>query len=207
MEILVDGEPWTEPVSGDTAFDIFLVLRDRLQSEGRAILVLAVNGERVPAEKVKEELGALPTASLHRVEVGTERLLTLVERSLREMHEVLPELAVACHKLAEVFHSQNPQEGFEPFEEFSMIWQHIKEREQMITHILDLSPHAVAVKDKTMAEHTEALKAVLTQALDAMGKNDCIVLGDLLAYELAPLAEQEVEIVEQLLQHATSRLG
>ena len=61
---------------------------------------------------------------------------------------------------------------------------------------------ALDVDGSSVKEMHDKLNACLEEAADALTAGDCVLLGDLLEYELAPQAEAEVKIVSLLRDRA-----
>ena len=77
-------------------------------------------------------------------------------------------------------------------------WSQIKSREALVTNALELDTTAITLNGKSMVTIHEELNQFLEEAAQALKDSYTILLGDLLEYELAPRAEQELEIVALL---------
>ncbi len=122
--------------------------------------------------------------------------------ALDGLTDTLPELASACRKLAAVFQSEIPEEGYEPFQELAEIWEFVKARQRLAAEALDLDLEALEVKGQPLAVHLRELNSFLEESAQALRDGDTVLLGDLLEYELAPRAELEGEIVSALRRQA-----
>jgi hypothetical protein len=130
-----------------------------------------------------------------------------VNKCLDELVAILPDLPHACRSLAEVFHSGTPEDGYEPFQELANIWSLIKTREILVVDALHLDLNALEVGGQVVAGLHSELNGFLEEAAQALQDGDCVLLGDLLEYELAPRAELEAEIVAHLQEHAPAKTG
>ena len=199
MDVILDGAS-NYDLKGDPA-DVFSVVgaaSEFLRGQGRSILSVRVDGTDVQPDALEERLKDLPAASVGRLEIGSEATSALVVDCLKGLGELLPELPDICRNLAQVFQGEDPSSGFDPFVGLAGIWAGIKSRESLVANALDVDMAALAVGGKSLqAIHTE-LNQFLEEAEQALKDGDMILLGDLLEYELAPRAEQEVEIVALL---------
>ena len=127
--------------------------------------------------------------------------------ALGDLEGVLPELPEACRKLAETFHSESPESGFEPFQQFAHIWKTIKERELHIVGALGIDVDELEIDGQPIGPMHDELNKFLDEAAEALKNNDCVLLGDLLEYEMAPKAEKEIEIVAMLRSRAQKICG
>lgn len=203
MEVIVDGERLALP--GEAAPDMFALLalvETRLRSRGRGLVSVAVDGVEIPAEASRSELDRRNVQDVQVVEFRSECLATLAEQVLDQVESVLPELPQACNALAEVFQGAHPEEGYEPFQQLAEIWHQVKDRELMVTRALDLQLEGLDVDGKSVARYHEELNQYLEECVQALEKGDCVALGDLLTYELAPRAETEARIAALLRQQA-----
>lgn len=206
MDVIIDGSrthTFAEPPS-----DMIAALGEisiALHSEGRAIVALGIDGRRITADHLTEALAGKSLDEVGRIEVTTECVSTLIQQSLTELEESLPNLPRACHELARVFQGADPLEGYEHFQRLAELWGLVKERENMVAHALGLNLDAMSIGDTTVSSLHEHLNRTLDDAARAMECNDLVLLGDLLEYELAPRAESEAEIVSLLKIKAQER--
>jgi hypothetical protein len=204
MDVSVDGER-NVLLAGETdVLGLVSQVMGTLHLQGRSVMDLRVDGEEVSPEMLTHRLKGLHPGDVGVLEISTEVTAKLVADSLGELQSILPDLPNACRSLAEVFHSGAPQEGFEPFQQLANIWTHIKQREALIGRALGVQLDALALGDATVGQCHLELNAFLEEAAQAIQDGDCILLGDLLEYELAPRAEQEIEIVALLRAQASS---
>jgi hypothetical protein len=206
MDVIVDGAS-NFKLQGTPAdvFGAVAVVSEYLRGEGRSILSVKVDGEEFTPEVMAERLQGTPLSSVQRLEIGSESTLALVEDSLQGLLEFLPELPHICRNLAEVFQSEKPEEGFDPFVELAEIWGQVKSRQAMVANALELDAGALEVDGKSVHAIHDELNQFLQEAEQALKDGDIILLADLLEYELAPRAEVEVAIVSLLQAHIPAR--
>lgn len=199
MEVIVDSDRNVvlegHPVD---AIGTVVAASKYLKDRGRAILSVKADGNEVAAEDLAK-LGNVET-----LEITSENVAELVQHSFEELESVLPELPRVCHSLAAVFQSDTPTEGYEPFEKLADIWSTVKAQELLIAGILGCSLEEMRVDGMPVLRMHEELNRYLEEAAEAIRTGDCVLLGDLLEYELAPRAEQESQIVATLRRHVPS---
>lgn len=198
MDVIVDQARHL-PVEGTPSdlMSLLAAVTDVLHKEGRAILSLKVEGQEIRPD----ELTAVGDRSLEGVgtiEITSEAVSVLADRALQELEEVLPELPKACHALAAIFQGRTPTDGYEPFQRLAQIWGAVKERELEAAQALNFPIEEIRVDGRPIARMHEDLNRYLEEAAEALQSGDCVLLGDLLEYELAPRARQEAEIVAAL---------
>ena len=208
MEVILDGQS-NYAVQGEPE-DVFAVvasISDHLHEQGRVILSVKVDGQSImPADMVQKLEGAA-TDEVRVIEVESAAIADLVNTCLKELAEVLPELPKACQAMSEVFQGEAPEAGFEPFQQLADIWHNVKSRELQVINALGLDEDVLAVDGAPLAQTQEELNGYLAEAAEALEAGDFVSLGDLLAYELAPRAEKEEQIVAMLQQHAREYAG
>lgn len=173
-------------------------ISEHLREQGRSILKIIVDGQDIPPEDLSVIIGDKSVGDVQAVEIQSEDNAKLAVESIREISEVLPELPAACQSLAEVFQTEPPEEGFEKFEEFAQIWTIIKLREEQIASSLRFDMDALRIEEKTLTECAGEVTDKLARAYELVEAADTAALSDLLAYELAPLAEREAEVIALL---------
>ena len=202
MDVYVDGvqESWANEVAG-TVLEVVAALSSRLQENHRALLSVQIDGENVTPEDLRSRAGDRPSDGIKRLDIVSEPLGRLVEQSLRDLDEHLPMLPQVCHKLAAVFQSETPEDGYTPFQQLAEIWHAVKVREMQLANALDVPLGELIVDGRTILQATEELNDYLREAEAAIRAGDSVAIGDLLAYELAPRAEMESKIVAILREH------
>jgi len=201
MNVIVDGEA-NFRLDGEPK-DVLAVVgavTSFLQEKGRAILSLKVDGEAIPPAELVERLEDTPLEDAGTLEVESAEVGALVRECLGDVQASIPELPKACHELAQIFQGESPEDGFEPFQRLAELWGVVKSREQMAASALALSLDKLKIDHKPFDELHEELNQYLTEAAAALEANDCVLLGDLLEYELAPRAEMEAQILALLLE-------
>lgn len=206
MDVIIDGQRNFE-CAGDqeNVLEVVRAVSDFLQEQGRDIVSVVWDGRSVSPDRIVSEFENLPPTSVRRLEIGSEDTSLMVRTCLNELVSTLPELPAACRNLAEIFHGESPEDGFEPFEKLADIWSHIKTREMLVSNALRLDLAQHCVNGLPVSTLHEQLNAFLEEAAQALRNGDCVLLGDLLEYELAPRAEQEAAIVALLQEHAPAK--
>jgi len=77
----------------------------------------------------------------------------------------------------------------------------------LIANALRLDLDSMSLDGSSLKALHDDLNAQLKEAAEALENGDCILLGDLLEYELAPRAEREERIVGLLRERAASAAG
>jgi hypothetical protein len=206
MDVIVDGSrDFRLQGEPDDVLAAVAAVSEFLQRSGRAILAVKADGESIAPDKLLDALRGKPLSDVSALEVESADVAGLVEGSLKELSDTLPELSKACHELAAIFHGSTPEEGFEPFQKLADIWANVKSRELMVANALNLNLEEVQVNGESIMALHEGLNLYLTEAAVALESGDLILLGDLLEYELAPRAEVEPAIVALLQERSQSQ--
>ncbi len=201
MEVLIDGvKGFDFTTSPDTLQSALNEIMNYLHTQQLAMVKLKVNEQEVYPGRSLESIQEMSVSNIRTLEISTYPVQHLIEESIADLELYSPELSELCRGIAQVFQSENPDEGFDPFQKLSAIWSEIKKREAIIVNVL--SPHLIQENPtiQMIKEHHDELNRVLEEAYKSLENKDCIGLGDLLEYELAPHAEKEPEIVNQLKQ-------
>jgi len=203
MKITIDGS--AEPALQKPLEDVFAVVIEvgvRLRARGRSIMSVTVDGKAVPAEALAAQLKDRSLDSVSELVIQSEATRSLVDKSLRELHEALPDLPNACREMAAIFHGEDPDSGYDEFVRLAELWSVIKNRELLIADALDMDLSQLELNGKSLESIHAELNDFLNEAIEAIETKDTVALGDLLEYELAPRAELELEIVTLLQAYA-----
>lgn len=208
MDVTIDGERnFAFQGTPQDLMDVLVAVNDFLRVRGRAMLSMEINGKNVNPGPELEALKSRPVHTMERLEVRSEELAVLVDETLRQIQETAPELSGLCHELAQVFHSEHPEDGYEPFHQLADIWSVIKSREVLVVNMLGLSLEDLRVGDLSFTQMHQELNGFLEEAAQALKNSDSVLLGDLLEYELAPRAEKEPEFLALLQQRIPAKQG
>jgi hypothetical protein len=208
MKLLLDGVEQTfDGDSPEQLIEVIAAVSNHLDSQQRAIINIVADGESVLPSEIRDLLSDKTVADLNELSITSELLSVLVGASLNDLREVLPELPKACHTLAEVFQGDVPEEGFDLFRQLAEIWENIKVREQQLANALGIDLNTLQTPLGGFLQMHEDLNSYLREAAEATKEMDTVLLGDLLEYELAPRAEAETAIVDQLQAQARKVFG
>ena len=180
---------------------------DYVRTRGRAVMSIRVDGAHVTPDALAETLRGKKAAEVGALDIATEDIKSLVDNALSELEQVLPDLPLVCRRLAEVFQSEDPDSGYDPFHQLAAIWKTIKERQIQVASALDVDLNSAIVDGKPIAEHHAELNLLLAEAAEGIQKGDCVTLGDLLEHELPPRAAMEARIVTMLRSRAQGGRG
>ncbi|HIJ64433.1 MAG TPA: hypothetical protein HPP77_00675 [Candidatus Hydrogenedentes bacterium] len=208
MDVVVDGERnFTLTRNPESVLAAVAAVDEYLRERGRAILSVKVDGKSVPYTDLVDTLGDKPVDQVEQLVVDSAEMAALVRTTLEELHNAAPELPQACRHLAEVFQGESPDAGFEPFQQLAAIWAHVKSREICVANALNVPLDELQLDGVSLAQVHRELNDYLNEAAAAIEKRDCVLLADLLEYELAPRAEQETRIAAALEQRAQEATG
>jgi folate-dependent tRNA-U54 methylase TrmFO/GidA len=174
---------------------VLVEISEHLRELDRSILKIVVDGVDIPPEDLTAIIGDKTTDDVRTVEIQSEDNVKLAMDSIQEIAEVLPELPAACQSLAEVFQTETSEEGVEKFDELAQIWTIIKLRQEQIASSLRFDMESLRINEKTLTECATEVTDLLARAYEVVEAADIAALSDILAYELAPLAEREAEII------------
>lgn len=208
MDVIIDGEKNFELTGKPT--DMMAVLgavEAFLREKGRAMLSVRIDGQVFKPEDLAARAAQLPLETVSALVVESDSIAKLIADCLSELETILKELPKACRSLAEIFHSEHPQDGFEPFHELADLWLQVKNRQRLAANAMNLDMGKMEINGLSLLAMHEELNNFLQEAAEALEQEDCILLGDLLEYELAPRAEQESDIVALLQERAPAYSG
>lgn len=198
MKVLLDGEIREDFAGADDLFAVVAAVNDWLRERKCGIVELRYNDSVISPDEVTEKMRDKSGEPNDILDFKSAPVEKLVESALSGLDAYLPELAKACRSLAEVFQSDAPENGYDMFRDLAEAWMEIKNRELQTANLLELDLDTLLVEGVSMSVLHEELNGFLEECAQALNDGDCVLLGDLLEYELAPRAELETEIVAML---------
>ena len=207
MDLVLDGQrDFSFQTDPTTLAAAIIEINDYLQAQGRALQAIVVNGEPVPPEELGQKVGQRSLDGVESLEIQSADMSDLVLETIEELREVLPELPVVCQTLAQVLRGDTPQDGFGQFNQLFDIWNIVSHRQDLIARTLGADFEQLTVNGRSAAVRSNQLADAQSAARAAMESSDLAALADLLAYDLASLAEEETELVD-VLHGMTGRGG
>lgn len=199
MNVIIDDESQFLLKSNPaTLADVLLEVTDFIHSSNRAIQIILLNGKNITPEELTLSFGQTSVADVESLEVRTAQVSELVTSSLDEVAEVIPELPVACHELAQILAGEDPASCFAQFNQFLDIWEILKERQGQVINLLEADVSAMQVGSQSVEAHNTKLAGLIKNARSFMEASDFVSLSDLLSHDLSALAEIEEEIIARL---------
>lgn len=201
MEVTLDGRRLDLDREGHAGLlPLLQRVIDTLELENRALMGVAVDGKPLDPFHLAEDAARFPLDQIGMLELTSADIHTMTGQAIESLRAHVPELPVACHSLAALFHGEHPEDGYGPFESFAEIWGFIKNQERLVVNALGLELGDIDVRGMSLVRMHEELNGFLEEAAQSLKNQDCVLLGDLLEYELAPRAEKEADIVALLAE-------
>lgn len=206
MDVIVDGSSdFKLEGEADNMMDVIAAINQWLQSQSRSIQSVKVDGEELGPDTIEDKLKDRHPGDVSQIVIESASIHVLIQQTLDELSQYIPDLSNACRELAQIFQSDRPEEGFQPFEQLAEIWLAVKERQLLVANALNLDLDAVEIEGVSFRALHEKLNAHLQEAVSALQKEDTVLLGDLLEYELAPRAELESAIISCLQEQVPAQ--
>lgn len=199
MQIRVDDtENFALKSNPSTLGAALIELTEYVQSQGRAMQTIAVDGVNLAPEELTVTLGNRSLSDIETVEVASASIEDLVTNTLDEIAGVIPELPAACHELAQVLASENPAACFAQFNQLLDIWEVLKERQGQVIATKGVLAEQVVFGKTNASVHNQALDALILKARGYMEASKFAELSDLLSHDLVAMAESEADLVNAL---------
>jgi len=180
MEIRINGTTIDFALEAERTLGAILgALEQECERSGMSINGISVDGVPVPAESL-DELFARDTDSVSLVELTTVSSADV----LSILRELGPRLAAAATPLERVPVLLQTGKDLEVFETIHALSVDLHEFFRALDLAPSLSPGAQGLDE--LARFRAEISPLLSGLLDALRKNDTIMVGDLSEYELAP---------------------
>ncbi|GEM_PF-512481 len=201
MKVIINGnEELAIPESARTLNDALTALVEYLHSKKLGLVKLRVNEQDVYPGDSLNSVQNMNILNIHKLEATAVPILQLLKESITDLEKYTPELSSICYAIADLFQSENPNDGLIPFQKLTEIWGEVKNREAVIVNTVSrYLDKENSIVNEIVIHHNE-LNQFLNEAYNALEKGDIVSLSDILQYELAPRAEKEVNIVNILKQ-------
>jgi len=170
------------------------------QGKSRLIQHIVLDGERLLPNDLTASRKATPLTDIDILEIETSSTDLIIDDELQNLKEILPDLSAACHSMSQVMQSTVPQNVFQQFNDLMDVWEVVKERQAQITKTKGFDVDSFPVNKITLKQHNAELEVHLQKAKLQLERSQFAELSDLLSYELADFADDELKIVNQMVQ-------
>lgn len=182
----------------DTLQNVIAVLDNRANEKNMIVSEIRVDDVLVDAGN-EREFDEKTVKDINKLEIKVEEETALISRALNETYHYLPRLAQGLEDISVLFQAGSRNEAFDKFTECLNGWIQIINLLQSIEKIKGLAYADINLKEGTVKEANEKLLGLLQQTKAAMENDDIVSLSDLIEYELSPMAQQQMEIVQKLI--------
>ncbi len=204
MDIIVDGEPnFALPQMPMNLGDVVRNVSDILESRGRALQTVSVNGQPLSPETLAEELAQTSLVDTTTLEITSASIQELINESIEEMESVIEDLPIACHSLAAMLSTETAMAAMAKFAELATVWHEILDRQLQIVSILDTKPADIQLTNESLADRHKRIRSLLIRASTTSKGREPYLLSEMLEYDLAPLAEEEAIVLTTLRSSVT----
>lgn len=183
-----------------TLGELLEAIMEYARGKNRLIQHIVLDGENIHPNDLTHQRNSIPLAEIDTLNVETSDAKTIIEQELANLKEILPELPSACHTMAQVMQSAEPQNVFQQFNDLMDVWDVVKERENQICKTMTLNANSIKVHEISLQEHNIQLEQHIQKAKLHLEASRFAELGDLLSYEMADFAEDELLIINILSQ-------
>ncbi|MBI4574727.1 MAG: hypothetical protein HY722_00520 [Planctomycetes bacterium] len=204
MEILINGNP--ELVSADPGTPVVRIveqLRRWLRDQGLVVSQAELDGGAVDLERLDGLGGSLVDAyrRLTITAAAPERLALEVIRGLVEM---LARLADNMRQAARMVQEGRVAQGLERFRGGIEGWSVLQDSLARVGRLLGLDLGGFQGPSGPLGARMAHLGGILARTQEAIQHADAVAMGDLLEYELVPLAEEWSKTLGFLHDHVVS---
>jgi hypothetical protein len=196
MEIYVNGIALEVILENEkTMGEVFLALEQDFEEHGATITEVSADGKTIPAEEL-DTLFAAPVESVHRLDIQTA--------TAADIREMLKHTAIRCESLIKpledipvAFQMSNDAAAMQTINQFadamSSFYRLIPLVELFSSHFDD-----ILIESDPLPVFAAGLSPVLEDFLDAFGRKDTVLTGDIAEYEISPRIRTLVETLKQL---------
>lgn len=200
MKIYEDGcEINVEFQAEDTLEKIIATLDQKADIEKKIVSSITVD-DVVMSGLNENTLNAKLARDIKKLEIAVEEEKVLMIRALTESAEYLPRLANGLDDISLLFQAGNRNEAFDKFTQCLNGWIQIIQLLRSLEQIRKLDYNTLKIEDGTsVRENNNKLLGLLEETKVAMENDDIVALSDLIEYELSPIVQKQVEVVNSII--------
>ncbi len=190
-DVVLDSNP-------GTLAELLLAVTEFLQTRGRVLLGIVLDGESIPPESLTPGLGQYLVSNIERLEITSASAQDLVLETLDEVSEVIAELPTVCHEIAQTLASESPESCFGYFNQLLDLWEVLHDRQAQVINQLGVDAGSLQAGEVSVAEHRGQVVAQWAAARKMMESSSFAQLSDLFSHEIVGLAAREADVIEAL---------
>lgn len=200
MKIYEDGQEIdVEFQAEDTLEKIISMLDQKADTENKIVSSITVDDVVMSGEN-ELMLNAKLAKDIEKLEIAVEKEKVLVLRALGEAAAYLPQLAQGLDDISLLFQAGNRNDAFDKFTQCLNGWIQIIQLFRSLEKIRKLNYDEIKISDgSSVKENNGKLLGLLEETKQAMENDDIVALSDLIEYELSPIAQKQVEVVNGII--------
>ncbi|MBU0599650.1 hypothetical protein KKD87_00790 [bacterium] len=209
MEIVLNGRNLDFELEDEkTLGDVLLVIgKWTAEVNAEVITKIKINTDEVilPAEGFDSKK---PIEEIKKLELETKRVAT--KDLLAELASFKDKLNLLTKDLIDVavkLQTGNDLKAMEAFQDDITILEDLITLTHNSGRCFNLNYSQIKVNEKTVEEEILALKDLLKEVIMAFENKDMVMLCDLLEYELSPLMEGWLDLIDRLKEETKARLN
>jgi len=197
MKIYLDDEPTS--ITGTHLSDILAAAQQQLESTGRSIVEIQVDGHSLSGDDLSRYLDGRVSLSDGTVHLYSADPSVLAVEVLQQVQQQLDVARDEQSEAAEAFQQDNAMKGITHIGNAIAIWQQVQ---QAVTHgsaMANLNLDEKVFEDVPVPQHIQELLEKIRQLRDLLQQRDTLGLADMLAYEWPPTLDLWQRLVGQVI--------
>lgn len=194
MDVYLDHDPM--PTDQRTLAGILAEGRRLATAAGRMIVEVRLDGRTLENSEVEQRAHAALDAE--ELQLVTADPLSLTAQALEDVTDALRLARGWQQEAAELLRTDQPRRALEQVQLALTVWGQAQQAVQAAGRILELDLDKLVVNGEPLTQTIEQMLARLADVREALGTGDWLGLADVLGYELDPLIDRWIAVMNDL---------
>ena len=195
MRILLDGKP-LENITAVSVKEAMNVASNVTRDQGRMIVEVIVDGEKLNEEQIQDELGGDSPAEEIQFKSADSR--KLVSKAFQDSIDALAEADNFQREAAELIQADRSSEAMEKLNHAIQIWQSVQKAVMIGVEIVTVDPGDEKHFEDLITGAIERLNQQLSTIKEGLSSDDPIGISDALMYDLPEVVQEWRSLLHEL---------
>ncbi len=200
MDVYIDND--AAELVGSTLGDLLEAARKQLDSEGRLVVEVRVDGQTLTGTQFEESCEQPVDAE--EVQFITAQPHELAKQTLLDVKDALADAREAQEQAAELLQSDRAVEAMDHVRVALTIWQQAQQSLLQSAQLLNVPLDEMKVGERGVADIIDELTELLNQVRDQLTGGDHVGLADTLAYPLADALDGWSALIDVMCERITA---
>ena len=202
MDVILDGQPITQDISGNNLQEMLQVISDYFMSPDLSLREVLINGQPYEEATMGSPL-SISREGISRLEIQTVSAREMALHFLTSANPTLEALIQAAPAVAEMLRAGETQQANEKYLHLLNTLQLFLQMVEKSSNVLGVDVDGSRLEEVSSRRSFDRLSNLIGQLLESQDQEDWLTLADILEYDLSPELESWQKLLPLIAQETS----